>query len=114
MLSAINRLSSRGDFSRLFSKGRAVHAAGVTLKTITNGRESCRVGFVVSTKVSKKAVVRNRLRRRLREAVRAHLGKIKPGYDLVFITRPEMREATFAEVTQAVAYLLTKAGLEKA
>lgn len=69
-----------------------------------------RYGFIVSRKLGK-AVERNRLRRRLREAVRLRHAKIAPGWDLVFVGRPPLRGASFDEIGAAVEELLRQAGL---
>jgi ribonuclease P protein component len=57
------------------------------------------------------AVVRNRVRRRVREAVRGAYAELDPGWDLVFIARSAAAEAPFAEINQAVRQLLARAGL---
>jgi ribonuclease P protein component len=77
---------------------------------LQNGLEVTRCGFVVSRKVGK-AVERNRIRRRIREAVRLRYCCIRPGWDFVFIARPPIGRATFAEIGRAVEALLRQAGL---
>jgi len=111
MLPHINRLSAKGDFARLFAKGKPVFAKGITLKLAKNGLEKTRIGFVVSTKVSKRAVVRNKVKRRLREAVRTHLDNLQPGWDMAFLTKPEIKDAEYVALAGTVDYLLKKAGV---
>ncbi len=66
-----------------------------------------RVGIVVSKKVGK-AVVRNRIKRRIREIVRrSHL----PPAELMIVAKPEAAEADFAELTRDFLELLRKSGL---
>ena len=69
-----------------------------------------RFGFSVSKRVGK-ATVRNRVRRRLREAVRLDRTAIAPGWDVVFIARPAIAAATYAEIAATVRDLLRQAGL---
>jgi ribonuclease P protein component len=111
MLTRSHRLAAKSDFARLFAKGRPFHARGLTLKAAPNGRAETRVGFVVSTKVSKRAVVRNRIRRRLREIVRLRLETLRPGFDVAFIVKAELVPLEHAELVQTVEYLLEKTGL---
>ena len=66
---------------------------------------------MVSKKISKKAVIRNKVKRRLREAVRIILPRIKPCYDIIFFTRPGIEQKDFSEIKEAVSNLLSKAGL---
>jgi len=81
------------------------------LKFQGNELNLTRVGFVVSKKVSKKAVLRNKVKRQLREVVKAELARLKPGLDLIFFTRREIQAKEFAEIQQAVKQLLEKAKL---
>ncbi len=69
-----------------------------------------RSGFVIGRRVGK-AVVRNRVKRRLREALRARYPAVVPGVDLVWIARPPSATADFRALDAAVAQLLQRAGL---
>ena len=74
--------------------------------------EYSRFGFSVSRRLGK-AVVRNRVKRLLREAVRLRLGTVVSGWDIVFIARQGVVGASFSDVDHAVAQLLGLAGLLK-
>lgn len=63
-------------------------------------RPATRFGFTVSKKVGD-AVVRNRLRRRLREICRLHLAAFAPGWDVVFVARSDGAQASYAGLLQA-------------
>lgn len=69
-----------------------------------------RFGFVVSRRVGG-AVVRNRVKRRMREAVHRHLDQIPAGWDVVLVARAPIAEARFAEIESAIAQLLARACL---
>lgn len=113
MLTRPHRLTAKSDFAKLFAKGRPFHARGLTVKAAPNGRTATRVGFVVSTKVSKRSVVRNRIRRRLREIVRLRLEALPPGLDVAFIVKAELVPLEHAELVKTVEFLLEKAGLRQ-
>jgi len=82
----------------------------LVLCALPNDLEHSRFGFSVSHWVGK-AVVRNRAKRLMREAARLRQGDIEEGWDLVFIARNPMREASFKQVDQTIRQLLRRAGL---
>ena len=69
MLPKINRIKKKKDFEIIFKKGASFRNNLFTLRFLKNSLGINRFGFVVSQKVSKKAVVRNKVRRRLTEAI---------------------------------------------
>lgn len=111
MLPQDNRLVKRSDFTRIHKKGRYISGGFLSVKVLKNDLKNSRFAFIVSTKVSKKAVDRNALKRQLREVVRAELPRIKPGFDVVFFTQKEALEKTFEQKTKTVRFLLNKAKL---
>lgn len=113
MLSKRYRLTAEKDFAKLFAKGRAFHGRGVTVKAMRSREEGPRIGFVVSTKVAKRAVVRNQIKRRMREIVRKRLPKLLSGVDMAFLARSEAVTMTFQELERSLDDVLAKAGLYK-
>jgi ribonuclease P protein component len=81
------------------------------LKYIVNNRRTTyRVAVVVSRKVSKSAVVRNRIRRRVYELIRTHNAAITRPYDLVFIVYAEQLAVMSApELEEAIVQQLARA-----
>lgn len=113
MIPKNNRLAAKKDFTRVFAKGRLFRSQGVSLKVCRNGLEVSRFGFVVSNKVSKKAVVRNKIRRRLRVSVGRRLSDITTGFDVAVLVFREVLDLDFKAVDSSVEKLLIKAGLLK-
>lgn len=111
MPSTIHRLVSEKDFSRLFRKGRPHHHRLLTVKIAANTLGYPRVGLVVSTKVAKHAVDRNRIKRRLRAILGPLADRLKGGADIAFIAKKEAIGAPFAEMESGVEKLLLKAGV---
>ncbi|MCX6720067.1 MAG: ribonuclease P protein component, partial [Candidatus Staskawiczbacteria bacterium] len=102
MLPKINRIKNKKDFEVIFRKGINFKNSLFILKFLKNDLGKNRFGFVVSQKVSKKAVIRNKVRRRLVEAVKKENEKIKIGTDLVFIALPGIEKKEFSEIKEAL------------
>jgi len=76
-----------------------------------NGLDLSRFGFIVSTRISKKAVLRNRAKRLLREVVRALLPKMKGGFDVLFLAKKETIKASQAQILKEAKKLFKKGDL---
>jgi len=74
--------------------------------------EHSRFGFAASKRIGR-AVVRNRVRRRMREAVRLRCALIPDGWDMVFIARSAIPRASYSEIAQGIENLLGQADLYK-
>jgi ribonuclease P protein component len=105
------RLRRPDQFQRVRREGRHVGDRLLTLNAAANRRRATRCGFVVGKRVGQ-AVVRNRAKRRVREAVRLCLPHIISGYDLVFVVRtPDVAMMPFTALQQSVEQLLRRAQL---
>lgn len=112
MLPESNRLKKENDFQQVFEKGEGFNKSFLFLKVFNReDQQQSRFGFVVSTKVSNKAVVRNKLKRRLREIVRTKLEQVKPGRDVVVVTQPGIETQSFHQLKQNLFSLLNQAGV---
>ena len=111
MLKKQYRIRKQKEFENVFNKGRYVSEWFLTLKFVSNDLGFSRFGFIISNKVSKKAVERNRAKRLLRESIRLFQNKIKPQIDFVFIAKKEIIGKDFAEVNDCVEKLLKRSGL---
>ena len=97
-------------FRRLYHRGNSAANRYLVFYCRPNGSKQSRLGFTVSTKLGH-AVVRNRVRRRLREIYRLHEAELLPGYDIVIVARSRAMEADFAELTRAFLTLAGRTGL---
>jgi len=105
MLPENNRLKKRNDFNEILKKGKAITGKFVFLKYLKNNLNVNRFGFVVSLRISKRAVIRNRIRRQLREATRRNLSNIKHGFDVLIIAKPEIINKKYQEIRNELEYL---------
>jgi ribonuclease P protein component len=108
------RLSRSRDFDAVYRQGRSVSTRFLTLYWFArdDGADEPRLGLAVP-KASGSAVVRNKIKRQLREAWRASLPAVHPGRDYVLIARPGLAEATqqrgFEWLTERIGEVLQKA-----
>ena len=100
------RLRKNSQFTTVYERGRTWTGNLVVLKALPNGLGWNRYGFVASKRVGK-AVVRNRVKRLLREVVRAIPTKV--GWDMVLIARSKAAISSYHELEAAVAALLRRA-----
>lgn len=87
-------------FRRLYAKGKNQVTPHLALYARKNGGKSNRLGITVSTKLGH-AVVRNRVRRRLREIYRIHEQAFVPGYDIVVVARVRAVHSKFDDLERS-------------
>lgn len=121
-----NRLKSRQDFQAVFRRGFRCHGSYLTLRALRSPLSKnssvdtarpnwvqlpTRIGISISTKVSKRAVVRNRIKRQIASALYKLLPKISPGWRLVVIVKPTTAqwECISKQFLQELEQLLVKA-----
>lgn len=103
------RLLKRSEFEKVYSEGRRYSTAYFTAFLYKTGSEASRVGFTAPRALGN-AVRRNRIRRRMREAVRLHYPEIGAGWDLVFNPRRAVVDARFEALEAEVMKLFRSAG----
>lgn len=101
------RLLRRADFRRVYEEGQRRSASLCTVFLLSNGLSHSRLGITVPVRVGK-AVVRNRIKRRLREIFRLNRPAIAPGWDIVVNPRAQSAEAGFAKLTKEFLKLLPR------
>lgn len=74
----------------------------LNIKANRNNFLESRFGFVVGSNISKKAVSRNLIKRRLRTAMEKNLSVIKKGFDIIVITRPQIIKKNYQEIEQDI------------
>ena len=109
MLSKIDRLKKKKDIERVFKKGKGFKEEFLTLKITKNNLDQTRFGFVVSRKVSKKATLRNKIKRQLSELVRGKNKKLEKGIDGLLVAGPGIGRKSFWEIEEVLNKLFKKA-----
>jgi len=101
-------LTKSEQYGLVYEKGSSWLDGKVVMKALPNGLTWSRYGLSVGRRVGG-AVVRNRVKRRLREILR--LAPLEPGWDIIFIARSPAAGAEFASLEKSVQGLLSQAGL---
>lgn len=113
MLPKNYRLKKRNEFDRVFKSGRKFKEDFLLLKVVKSNFQKNRFAFLVSQKVSKKATIRNKIKRRLRAMVRIRLPKIKSEFDVVLVANPGLEKKDFWELEEILDTIFQKANLFK-
>lgn len=103
-------LKKNYEFHRLYSRGKSCVTPFLVVYARKTRGERVRVGFTVSNKLGK-AVVRNRVRRRLREIYRLNLEGIAPGTELVVVARGRAVGASYAQLERAYLHCCRTLGI---
>ncbi len=106
----IERLSKNYQFQDIYRKGRSRATAKTVLYFKRNRKTINRLGIVVSKKVGK-SVIRHRLKRIYREAMRSLQQHLKTGFDLVIIARKGADQLSYWEILHDLQSLLLKGKL---
>jgi ribonuclease P protein component len=116
MLSSKNRLKKKINFARVEIDGKLIQSKSFGMGVYDRSKDfdgdsnntDSRFGFIVSTKISKKAVVRNKIKRIIAESIRKRLPNIKKGQDIVFLIKPNVIKITKKELENEVHEIITK------
>ena len=122
MLPKINRLRYPQDFKSVYNRGLHRKTPHLTLRALyccspkteasklkSHNGQPTRIGISISQKVSKRAVVRNRIKRQIRAALRQLLPRLSSGWDVVVIVKPQAVECNSGEFLQELEQLLVQA-----
>ncbi len=113
MLARSYRLRLGRDIENVYRRGKAVGAGNLRIKLTPNGLDLSRAVVVISTKVSKRATIRNRARRQVTALMQEEWQTIRPGYDIVVNVYSDLADLTRDELARQFGSLVTKARLKK-
>lgn len=107
MLPRISRITREQTFSLIIKKGFSLSFSLMRIKWIFSENPYPRFGIVVSNKISKKATVRNKIKRRIRELLREFIKK-QPHMQIdgIIFVKPHIVNASFQDIAHEVQYAL--------
>lgn len=108
MLKKVNRISKTRELQKVYRIGKTMHTPALVIKFVKDGK--IRTGFVVSKKISKKAVERNRIKRALREKMRLALPYLAIG-DYMLVAKPAAASYKGKELGDQLEAVLIRSGL---
>jgi len=109
MLNSKNRLKKKINFARIEIDG-VMHQSKSFGMGIYDRKDDdpSRFGFIISTKISKLAVVRNKIKRIMSEVIRKNLKKLKSGYDVLFLIKTSIVKIEKETLEKETYEILTK------
>jgi len=110
-MNRISSLTSQSDFEKVFQSGSKVSNKHIVVRYLGRDKsEESRVAFVTGKRIGK-AVIRNRIKRLLRESYRRNINKVARGYDIVIIARSSLKDRTYWEIEESLLDVLKVSGL---
>lgn len=111
MLPSKNRLAKRSDFQRVFKIGRRNFNKFLNIRYATNNLPNSRVAVVVSTKVSKKATIRNKTKRQIRSIISVFLPKFSQKYDIIINVLSPILNQEYKAIKEELLKILKKSNI---
>jgi len=113
MLEKKNRICLDKEFDRVFKTGQSFYGKVLGIKMIQNKLPDSRFGLLVGLKVSKKAVIRNKIKRQIRSIISQEIPLLKSGKDVVIVVFPLILEKNFEEIKKFIQNGFEKLNLYK-
>lgn len=101
-------LRKNNDFKKVFKEGKKIKTELFDLFYKSNNKLNNMFGFVVSLKISKKAVERNKIKRFLRKAANILMSRIKNKNDIIVVAKPNIKNKVFNEIFSELELVLKK------
>jgi ribonuclease P protein component len=105
------RIAKAKEWQIIHRRGQVIHGRDIVIKILKNNLPITRFGIVVGTKVSKKAVRRNAIRRKISAVISQKMAKVREGNDIVLITKPSIVSKKAKDIESIVTEIFEQANL---
>lgn len=110
IMSSLAKIKENRDFRRAYKKGKSFVSPYVAVYIIKNRTRNVRLGITAGKKLGN-AVCRNRAKRVISAAFRAHINQLTPGYDFVIVARTRILSVKSTDVAQSFRKIFSSAGV---
>lgn len=97
------------DFAKIFSRGKTVQNSFFFIYSIKTDLNLSRFAVIVPSKVSTKATVRNKIRRRIQTTIRKNILNLKTGFDIIILVKPKVKDQKFLQLEGSLVEIFKKA-----
>ncbi|HOE56977.1 MAG TPA: ribonuclease P protein component [Bacillota bacterium] len=111
-MTALQKLRKNYEFKKVYNEGKYYVDKYVVMYIIKNNAAFNRIGFSVSKKIGN-SVVRNKIRRQMKEIYRGFANNTKSGHDIVFTARAGIGSVNFSVIENSMITILKRAKLQK-
>ncbi len=105
------RLHKKSDFDKLTKSPNKFYSNNFVLRFVKNDKDISCFAVVTSKKISLKAVIRNKIRRRVYEVIRLNMNNFKKGFNVIIFVKKGVLEIEYQELEKELLYIFKKAGL---
>ncbi|MBS4539312.1 ribonuclease P protein component [Clostridium sp. D2Q-11] len=106
------KLRNNRDFRKVYDKGKSISNKYLVMFYIKNGLDYNRVGFSTTKKLGN-AVIRNKVKRLIKESFRLNNDNLINGYDIVFLARIRANSASYEDMEKSIINLFKRSKLNK-
>lgn len=106
------RIRKNMEFKNIYKLGKNYWNRNLILYVKKNGLDETRVGYTITKKIGN-AVIRNKLRRKMKEIYRLNFHNIRQGYDLIFIAKKSIKDIPYKELEGSMIHIMSIAKVLK-
>ncbi len=100
------RITKKDEFDLIYKKGQSFYLDILGARILKNNLKIRRFAIIISTKISKKAVIRNKIKRQIRSILQQEQDNFPPSVDIIIYTKKGIEKLTFEELKKTILSLI--------